>query len=213
MKLHDVSVTISDDLITYPGDPTIHLARAESISKGDDANVSELRLGVHTGTHVDAPVHFIPGAEGIDKLDLRRLVGPVLVVDARGHKELSAAVLRDLDIPEGARRILFRTDNSALWKTGTFEPEYTAVTEDGAQWLVERNVELVGIDYLSIGPFKEGGPTHRELLKAKVAIVEGLNLSDIAAGRYTLACLPIKLKGSDGAPARCILIEDMDWTT
>lgn len=209
MEIYDISVLVYTNMITWPGDPTAAITRASDQAKGDTATVSLLNMGVHTGTHVDAPVHFVPGGTGVDTLDLGVLVGPALVVAVPPDAPaITAAVLDALPIPPGTERILFQTGNSAYWQDENprFHEDFVAVAEDGAEWLVARGVRLVGVDYLSVAPFGAGVPTHRVLLEAGVIPVEGLNLSGVAPGLYTLVCLPVKLRDSDGAPARAILI-------
>ncbi len=201
----DVSVPIVPGMVTFPGDPLIFLERASSMSAGAICNVSRLDFGVHSGTHIDAPIHFIDGAGAIETVPLDALVGPALVVDASAHAiHLDAAAIRSLPIPRGTRRLLFRW-NSALWREPGFQPGFRAVTGDGAAALVELGVELVGNDYLSIAPFDAPIPTHRTLLEARVVIVEGLDLTAVEPGGYELICLPVLIPGSDGAPARALL--------
>jgi arylformamidase len=209
MQIHDISLPISESLVGWPGDPPIRITQASHLDRGDEATVTRLDMGAHTGTHVDAPAHFVPGGSGVDGLDLNVLVGPALVVDAREADALSEDVLEALPIPTGTERVLFRTRNSDLWARG--EPEFhegfVAITEGGAHWLIERGVRLVGVDYLSVAPFDAVTPTHRALLHAGVVAIEGLDLSGIEPGTYQLVCLPLKIVGGDGAPARAILIE------
>jgi arylformamidase len=201
----DVSVPVVPGMVTFPGDPLIFLERAASMSKGGICNVSRLDFGVHSGTHIDAPIHFIDGAGAIETVPLDACIGPVLVVDASAHaSHLDAAAIRTLAIPNGTRRVLFRW-NSDLWSESTFQPNFRAVTGDGAAALVELGVELVGNDYLSIAPFDAPIPTHRTLLEARVVILEGLDLRAIEPGAYDLICVPILIPGSDGAPARALL--------
>jgi arylformamidase len=172
--------------------------------------VSELRLGSHTGTHVDPPVHFIDGEASVDALPLETLVGPAVVDDLRGAEAIGPAELDSLGLPTGTERLLCRTDNSDRWATagGSFPEDYVAVTPEGAMWLVERGLRLVGIDFLSVerhGP--PDFPVHQSLLAAGVIVVEGLDLSAADPGRYTLVCAPLKIIGGDGAPARALLVE------
>lgn len=210
MIIHDISLPVSEALVVWPGDPAIHITQPSRLDKGDKATVSRLDIGAHTGTHVDAPCHFIQGAPGIDSLDLNTLIGRALVVEVASNGAISADVLEKLSIPPETRRVLFHTRNSGLWSTDkrAFSKDFVGIPEDGAQWLVDFGVRLVGVDYLSVAPFGQSGPTHRALLNAGIIIVEGLNLSGVRAGLYTLACLPLKLVGLDGSPARAILIED-----
>jgi arylformamidase len=182
------------------------------MDRGDVATVSHLDMGAHTGTHVDAPAHFIRGGADVAALNLQGLIGPAHVIEVRGVEEITAAVLDALTIPPDAERLLFRTSNSDIWARGQdeFARDFVAVAEDGARWLVRRGVRLVGVDYLSIAPFKDPVPTHQVLLQAGVISVEGLNLHGIAPGEYLLVCLPLRIEGVDGAPARVILIEDSE---
>lgn len=170
--------------------------------------VTRMDISVHTGTHLDAPAHFIPGGAGVETLDLNVLIGPALVVEAPDVDALTADVLASLPIPAGTQRLLFKTRSSELWNRTDdgFVEEFVAVTGDGAQWLVDRGVRLVGVDYLSVAPFTEPVPCHQILLAAGVIPVEGLDLRKIAPGEYQLICLPIKIGGSDGAPCRAVLI-------
>jgi arylformamidase len=194
----------------WPGDPRIRIEQTSHLDRGDRYTVSRLDMGAHSGTHVDAPAHFIRGAPSVDDLDLNVLVGQALVVHTPEARALSADLLASMNIPAGTRRVLFRTANSDLWARGAsaFHEGFVAITEDGARWLVERGVRLVGVDYLSVGPFAEPVATHQVLLGAGVIAVEGLNLDGIEPGLYRLVCLPLKIAGGDGAPARAILISE-----
>lgn len=209
MAIHDISLAISPTLPVWPGDPAIALTQPAHMDRGDVYTLTRIDISVHTGTHLDAPAHFIPGGSGVETLDLDVLIGPALVVDARDTDQLTAAVLQRLPIPPGTRRVLFHTRNSDRWARGetAFAEDYVAVTTDAAQWLVDRDIRLVGVDYLSVSPYDDPIPTHRILLGAGVIPVEGLNLHDIAPGAYQLVCLPLKIQGSDGAPARAVLID------
>ena len=204
-KLLDVSVPLAQGLPTYPGNPPFELQALKRIAEGGSSNVSRLVLGTHTGTHVDAPKHFIDDAAGVDALQLDLLIGRtrVIAVDKRGGitaDELAAAGLRE-DI-----RVLFKTPNSALWNSGGFHEDYTHLTEGAARYLVDQGVKVVGIDYLSVEQFKKAGaPAHRALLGSGVIIIEGLNLSEADPGMYEMYCLPLRVAGADGAPARVLL--------
>ena len=215
MAIYDISLSISESLVVWPGDPAIRITHPAHLERGNGLTLSRLDLGAHTGTHVDAPAHFVRGGDGVDRLDLGVLVGPALVVHAREAEALSAEVLEALDIPPGTERVLFHTRNSELWSRGEeeFYKGFVAIPQDGAHWLVERGVRLVGVDYLSIGPFADPAPTHHILLRAGVIAVEGLNLSGVAPGVYQLVCLPLKIAGADGAPARAILMDSGSGAT
>ena len=205
----DVSLGIGPNMLTWPGDPGVEVERKKRIEAGDPANVSELRLGSHTGTHVDPPIHFVEGATAIDGLDLDIFYGPAVVADLTKADSVGPPELDSLDLPQGTERVLCKTRNSELWRdpSPAFPQDYVAVTADGAGWLVDRGIRLVGVDFLSVekdGP--PGFPVHTTLLKAGTIIVEGLNLVDAAPGEYTFVCLPLKVLDGDGAPARAALI-------
>lgn len=200
-----MSVPVRTGMIVYDGDPVVRIERVMDVAAGDLANLSRMELGTHTGTHVDAPLHFIDGAAGADRLPLDALVGPAVVVDARGASgDIDAAALAALEVP-ATERLLLRTRNGDLWERDGFTSDYVGVAEDAAHELVAMGVRLVGIDYLSIAPSGDPAPTHRVLLEAGVVVVEGLDLRSAPAGRYDLICLPLRLEGADGAPARALL--------
>lgn len=210
MRIVDISLPISPRLPVWPGDPPVEIEKLSLISEGADANVSKISCGVHMGTHVDAPYHFIDSGQGIETLALEVLVGPTYVLELLGVELIDEEVLAGADIPDGVERILFKTRNSMYWASGihTFQDDFVAVDQSGAEWLVEHGVKLVGVDYLSVAPFEASVPTHQTLLRHGVVIVEGLDLSSIEAGWYELACLPLKIIASDGAPARAILMSE-----
>ncbi len=210
MRIHDISLTVTPSLPTWPGDPKVELERVEKIEDGANANVSRLSAGVHTGTHVDAPFHFLSDGTAVDTLPLEVLFGAVQVVELSDQVDLiTADVIQSAGLIHGVERVLFKTRNSKFWARGEteFQTGFVAISADGAEYLVKQRIKLVGIDYLSIAPYKNSRPTHQILLKAKIVVIEGLNLSEIKPGVYQLACLPLKLGGSDGAPARTVLIE------
>jgi arylformamidase len=202
VRIFDVSVPVRPGMIIYEGDPDLELERWESMAEGATANISRLSLGVHTGTHVDAPLHFLDDAPGTEAIDLSKLIGPAVVVDAL---ELDGAIdadaLAGLGIPEGSERVLLKTPNSRLWESDTFTPDFARLDGSGARWVVERGIAAIGIDFLSIGDHE----AHRVLLSAGVVPLEGLDLREVEPGEYELLCLPLRLDGSDGAPARVVL--------
>jgi len=208
MRTYDITLTISPDLPTWPGDPGIEIERVEKIEDGSNANVSRIDMGVHTGTHVDAPFHFLQDGVTVDQLNISLLTGRAYVLHLPDVDLITAAVLEEAQIPPRTRRVLFKTRNSELWekKEPVFQTDFVGLSKDGAEYLVRRGVKLVGMDYLSVAPYKKSRPTHERLLEAGVVIVEGLDLSEVSQGRYTIYCLPLKLANSDGAPARAILI-------
>jgi arylformamidase len=197
-------------MVVWPGDSPVVIRQTSHLAEGDNATVSELSLSAHTGTHVDAPAHFIPGGAGVDALDLNVLVGPAFVVEVLDADVITAEVLESLKIPQGIKRLLFKTRNSRCWlqNNDSFDQDFVALTQNAARYLIDRGIQLVGIDYLSVAPFENGVPTHRELLGAGIVVVEGLNLNGIEPGRYQLAVLPLKIAALDGAPARAILIDE-----
>ena len=211
MKLHDVSVLLSDKLPIWPGNPGITVKLTSSLARGDDANVTLIEMGVHTGTHIDAPFHFEPDGKTVDQLPIETLIGPCCVIEMLDVKEsIGLSALEKLDFG-GATRILFKTKNSRWWENGEkeFQEKFVHLSEKGASYLVEQGVKLVGIDYLSIERFKSlDYATHHLLLRNQVIIIEGLNLSGIAMGEYELMALPLKLQGADGSPARVVLREN-----
>lgn len=210
MPIFDISVPISNDVAVYPGDPAPAIRAAKAIERGDTANVTELHLGAHTATHVDAPAHFIDGAGKIADLSLDTLVGEALVIEIPDEADAVAAAHVSADVVRGAVRVLFKTRNSAFWQSDPhrFREDFTYIDSDAARSLVEQGVKLVGIDYLSVESLTAvDAATHVTLLSASVIIVEGLDLSLVPAGRYELICLPLRLAEAtgDGAPARVIL--------
>lgn len=204
---YDVSVPLVPGAVPlYPGDTELVVERVQHLDRPGSANVSKIECSTHCGTHVDAPVHFIAGAGGVETIPLDALVGPAWVADARNLRDdIDAAAVEQMAIPPGANRILFRTQNSRLWDNPTFTEEFLALTPDGARALVERGIRLVGIDYLSIAPYDDPAPTHEVLLRAGVVIVETLDLRAVEPGAYDVMCLPLLVPGADGAPARVLL--------
>jgi arylformamidase len=207
MPFLDISLPIREGMIVYEGDPGVSVGSALALERGDPANVSMLRFGSHTGTHMDAPRHFIDGAAAIDTLALDVLIGRALVAEVDAERLIEPAHLAALPLA-GHTRVLFKTRNSALWDRPSFVREYVALSLASARVLVERGVKLVGIDYLSIEAFgAEGHPVHRTLLGAGVVILEGLDFRRVPAGVYHLHCLPLRIAGGDGSPCRAVLRE------
>jgi arylformamidase len=208
MKVYDVTLTISEDLPVWPGDPKIKLEREKVKENGGEINLTRLGMSAHTGTHVDAPFHFLPKGSTADNIPLGTLIGRAYVQYLPDVDKITADVLVEAAIPPRTRRVLFKTRNSEFWTNGVskFQKDFVGVSPDAAEYLIDRGVRLVGIDYLSIAPFDLPRPTHEIFLDAGVVIVEGLDLSKVSQGRYTLYCLPLKILKSDGAPARAILI-------
>lgn len=202
----DISVPIQPATPIFEGDPAFHIELAASISAGAVCNVSRLDLGAHTGTHLDAPCHFIDGAAASESISLDDCIGPAWVVDATAlSRTIGAADIAGLGIPSGETRLLFKTPNSELWGMPGFQSGFIGLDAGAAAALVERGVRLVGIDYLSIAPFGDPVATHRTLLAAGVVILEGVDLRLVGPGPVELVCLPIRLIGSDGVPARALV--------
>jgi len=204
MRIHDISVPLAPTLTVYPGDPSVRIDPWSQISEGEAANVSRVIISTHSGTHIDAPRHFSDDGLSVDKIPLSLLMGPALVVSLPEVKVIGKKELERLPV-RGVTRVLLKTDNSLLWKRSTFSADFAALSVDGAQYLVEAGVKLVGIDYLSMERHEGDGSVHRTLLEAGVLILEGLDLSEVGPGGYELICLPLRIAGGDGAPARAIL--------
>jgi arylformamidase len=203
----DISLPLDSDLPTWPDSPGVLSTARMSIERGDVANVTQLSMDVHSGTHVDAPRHFLQDGQSIDQLGLDPFLGPAVVLDTGSAREIGAAVLDGAAIPPGTERLLLRTANSSQTSSATFQEDYAALTLEGAKWLVDAcDLKLVGIDYLSIQRFTEPPDVHRTLLGSGLAILEGLCLRDVVPGAYELVCLPLRLVGVEGAPARAILM-------
>jgi arylformamidase len=205
--LIDISLPISPASVVWPATPKPQLTRRLSIDKGDAVNDSDLFMNVHTGTHIDAPVHHLRYQQGADLAPLDAMIGEAWVVDVSKSRDIDVDVLKTAWPSENAKRVLLKTRNSELWKRGQteFTSDYTALTESAADWILARGVRLIGIDYLSIQRFLDPPTVHRVLLGAGVLVLEGLDLSRVPAGRYELICLPLKLVECDGAPARAVL--------
>jgi arylformamidase len=208
MAIYDISLPINESLVVWPGDPPVQITQPLHLARGDAATVSRICMGAHTGTHVDAPAHFLVDGSGVDSLDLDLLLGVALVVEALGSGDLTAGVLERLDIPPGTERVLFKTQSSERRARGMmeFDTELPGITESGADWIVAHGIGLVGVDSLSVAPFGRESATHLALLKAGVILLEGLDLGAVSQGSYMLVCLPLRITGLDGAPARAILI-------
>jgi arylformamidase len=192
-------------MVVYEGDPGVEIAPRLEIARGDTANVSLLSMGSHTGTHVDAPAHFIEGGATVEALPLDSLIGPALVAEVGCERLIGRCDLEPLPL-DGQSRLLLKTRNSALWAAGDFSRDFVALDLEGARYLTERGLRLIGIDYLSIEAFHSPGhPVHRHFLGAGVVILEGLDLGRVAPGVYELVCLPLPVRGIDGAPCRAVL--------
>jgi arylformamidase len=208
MKVHDISLTLRQRMPVYPGEPPPLLEPTSQMERGDSYNLSRLTIGTHTGTHIDAPRHFLPDGASVDQIPVDALVGPALVVQMAVEQEITTADLEAAAIPPGTERLLFKTRNSRLLDDADFRRNFVYVTLDAARWLVERGVRLVAIDYLSVERMDaQPNIVHQTLLRAGVVIVEGADLRQVAPGPYLLACLPLKIEGADGSPVRAVLVE------
>ncbi|MCS3662067.1 cyclase family protein [Salinibacter ruber] len=206
--LIDISVTIGEDLPIWPGSPGFRLEALERMDEGDEANVSQLTCDVHTGTHIDAPRHFVDDGKTVDQIPLDALVGLVLVARVPDEIDtITAEVLNDLGIPNETDRLLLHTQNSTLWSRypASFQQDYVALSPDAARWVVDHGIRCLGVDYLSVQHYDDGPETHQILLEGSVVIIEGLNLSSVPAGWWELCCLPVKLEEAEAALARAAL--------
>jgi arylformamidase len=210
MTLYDLSLTITEDLPTWPGDPGVKLQKISQIKEGGMTNLTHISTSVHVGTHIDAPNHFLDDGETVENIPLDLLVGPAEVIELATGQDITADDLRKAGVPGKSQRLLFKTINSNFWAENLreFQEDFIALDAGAAAYLVECGVEVVGIDYLSIAPYRDLERTHRILLEAGVLVIEGLNLSGVEPGPYTLLCLPLKIGSSDGAPARVLLQGD-----
>ncbi len=205
----DVTVAISSRVPTYLGDPSYKRRLVQSIADGKTADVSLLTLSAHIGTHVDAPSHLIAGGKTVDALELGILIGPACVVEFSGRGPITEEFLEGAGIPAGQERVLFKTRNSDLWDMPEFQNDYVGLNVEAADWLIDNGTRLVGIDYLSIdAPGNPDLPAHHALLDNEIVVVEGLDLRKVSPGRFNLVCLPMKIEGSEGAPARVILLPE-----
>jgi arylformamidase len=205
VTLYDATLLLTPEIATWPGEPAPQRKLIKTVAQ-DGANVSLLTMGVHSGTHIDAPCHFIEGAPGIESIPVDALVGPGLVVDTGDADSVSVALLERLALPAGLERVLFKTKTGRLLSERQFQQDYVYIEPEAAHWLVARGLRLVGIDYLSVERFGAvGGPVHHALLEARVVIVEGCDLRNVPPGPYDIIALPARLDGSDGAPTRLVL--------
>ena len=205
-KIHDISMTIKNGMLVYPGDPGVSLKRVKEIGHGSSANLSEYCMGSHTGTHIDPPFHFLPEGAKVDAMPLAPFIGPALVIEAP-YDEINREFLKKAAL-ENVERLLFKTKNSGFSQDPAFHEDFAHLTGDAAAFLVELGVRLVGIDYMSVEKYhSKDHAVHMAFLKAGVVILEGLDLSGVGPGWYELLCLPLKVEGGDGAPARAVLVE------
>lgn len=202
----DISVTLSDGMVHWPGDPPAVIRRVQDMERGAPANLTHLDIGAHTGTHMDAPAHFVRGGKGIDQMPLDAAIGPCRVVEVLHPESVKADDLLPFD-PRPGERLLLKTRNSRRrWERQPFDPGFVHLRADAGEFLSACGIRTLGVDYLSVGGYEaDGVETHLALLRAGIWIIEGLNLGAVAPGEYDLVCLPLRLLGADGAPARAVL--------
>lgn len=205
-KWIDISVPLKSGMVHWPSDPAVTIKRRKDMDHGDSCNVSHLSMGSHTGTHMDAPLHFLKSGKSLDQMPLSATIGEARVIEIKDPESIKPQELAAHKIRRG-ERILFKTKNSSRsWKSDEFDRDFVFVSQDAARYLAKLRVQTIGVDYLSVGGFyKDGLETHQALLGAGVWVIEGLNLSKVKAGSYELICLPLKILDSDGAPARAVV--------
>ena len=208
-KYIDISVPVSPSSVCWPGSHCVEFSKGKDMARGDAMNDTSIHMSIHTGTHIDAPLHFVANGKSVDQLPIEGFIGSALVLDLPEAQVIDAKILNSCNIHAQTDRVLFKTKNTKLLQKSpqVFDPGFVALSVDGAKWLVEKGIKLVGIDYLSIQGFHDGPQVHQILLNAGIIILEGLDLREVHGGEYELICLPIKLAGIEGAPVRAILRE------
>ncbi|NUO02549.1 MAG: cyclase family protein [Saprospiraceae bacterium] len=203
----DISVPLHENLPVWTGSHGIHISSLNAIARGDLANVSRLDIDIHSGTHIDAPLHFVEGGKTTAEIAIERFIGPCYVAEIKDKAIIGAKELEQAAIPDNVSRLLLKTDNSERWKDSShrFFEDFSALSPEGAQWVADRGIDLIGIDYHSIQRFADPPDVHIILLEREIIILEGLNLRHIAPGAYELICLPIYIQGVEGASARAVL--------
>jgi arylformamidase len=211
MNIHDITLTITPEIPVWPGDMHVWLDRVKKIENGEEDNLSKIKMGVHTGTHMDAPYHFVPDGKRIDEIPLETFIGDCQVIQVDDSVDLiTAKEINEARIDPSITRVLIKTRNSVEWLKPhlVFKKDFVGISVDGASVLVEKGIKLVGLDYLSVAPFNQGKPVHDIFLQAGLVLLEGVDLSRVNPGRYQLISLPLKLGATEGAPVRAVLIED-----
>ncbi|MDR4507006.1 MAG: cyclase family protein [Candidatus Brocadiaceae bacterium] len=207
MNYYDITLPLSETTITWPGDPALSIKKVRFVSQDDTCTISELKLGTHCGTHIDAPYHFDESGITVDQIPLERLIGIATVFSIKNKEKIDLEEVKLLKL-ENTKKVIFKTINSTYWKLSEFKKEFVYITKDAAHYLVDSGVMLVGIDYLSVEKWNSSHfDVHRMLLREGIIILEGLDLGNVEAGNYELIALPLKIKGGDGSPARVILKE------
>ena len=206
MEWIDISVPLKTGMVHWPGDPKVSIKRVRDAEKGDRNTLSEMCMGAHSGTHMDAPLHFVRGGAGIDRFPLDIAIGRAKVIEIGDVESIKTEELERHDIRRG-ERILFKTKNSShVWQSDEFVEDFVHISIEAAVFLAERGVGLIGVDYLSVGGYKrDGSEVHQTLLGAGIWLIEGLDLFKVSAGEYELVCLPLKIVDGDGAPARAVV--------
>ena len=206
-KIYDISRNVTQDLVIWPGDVNVSISKSSSFEAGDGVQVSRIEMGLHTGTHIDAPRHYVQGAKELDDVDITRFFGEAKVFEVDVEGLITAKDIERLGIDEGDI-VLFKTSNSEISDTQPFDEDYIALSLDAAQYLVDKKIKSVGIDYLSIEAFiSEGNPVHKHLLGNEIGVIEGLCLKGVPEGESFLSCLPLKISGVEASPVRAVLIK------
>jgi len=208
-RIIDITFPISSGIPKWPGSVGYDVTWQMKMPN-DTNNLSSFTIDSHLGTHLDAPLHFIENGKPVETLEFEKLIGEVFVLEIYGIRSITRIDLEKAQIPKSCKKIILKTDNQLYWKQNLveFQEDFVSIDASGASWVVERGIHLIGIDYLSIQRFHDGPETHQILLKSDVVIVESLNLENVDQGWYKLICLPMKLKGLEGAPVRAILISE-----
>lgn len=207
-KIYDISRNVTQDLVIWPGDVNVSISKSSSFEAGDGVQVSRIEMGLHTGTHIDAPRHYVQGAKELDDVDIKLFFGDAKVFELDVDGLITAGDIAGLNIDKGDI-VLFKTGNSEISDTHPFVKEYIALSLDAAQYLVDKKIKSVGIDYLSIEAFtSKGNPVHKHLLSNEIGVIEGLCLKGVAEGEYFLSCLPLKISGVEASPVRAVLVKE-----
>ncbi|MFW5714168.1 MAG: cyclase family protein [Brevefilum sp.] len=213
MKIYDISVPITPEMVTWPGDPPVRLKKISAIEEGESANITQIQLCVHTGTHIDAPKHFFTEGKSLEQLSIKYFLGEVLVMEIGSEFDtITSQVLtshNDFELLKLSQKVLFKTHNSTLWQSHpqTFQSDYVGLDASGAEILAELDLKLIGLDYLSIATYRDTLRPHQILLSREIILLEGINLSSVTPGSYQLYCAPLLIEGCEGAPARALLIQ------
>ena len=208
-KLYDISVSLGDESIDFPGDTPYQRKMVQTLEDGDECNLSEITMSAHAGTHMDAPSHFFSEGKTIDRFPVEKFILSAVVVHVQNRGSIEPEALEDVTVLPGDA-ILFKTGNSTEGRieNGVFEEDFVYLSEKGADWCLQKRVGLVGIDYISIEKYgSKASPVHRKILGRGIPILEGINLKSVPAGKYTLYCFPLKIGGGEGAPVRAILMD------